>query len=185
VRCNIACTFGQGTYPITHAFASDIGEPRAMSSSARIFFAGVGTTFVILAAGFGGGLMMAKSAVYDAPAQTRATLPPPPPVRTGLPPSAEPAPQLAAEAHPPPTPEPVPPIAQRPPESSMQSEDAKQEEARKEKDLRAERRRVAERKAKRIAAARARQLAETRDQQEPRIMAFDGGPPRLGGFFGN
>ena len=154
-----------------------------MSSSARIFFAGVGTTFVILAAGFGGGLMLAKSAVYDAPAQTRATVPQP--VRTVLPPSAEPVPQLAAEAHPPPTPEPVPPIAQRPPESSMQSEYAKQEEARKEKDLRAERRRVAERKAKRIAAARARQLAETRDQQEPRIMAFDGGPPRLGGFFGN
>jgi len=155
-----------------------------MSSSARIFFAGVGTTFVILAAGFGGGLMMAKSAVYDAP-QTRAPLLPPPPVKTILPPSAEPAPQRSAEAHPPPIPEPVAPIAQRPPESSIQSEDAKQEEARKEKDLRAERRRVAERKAKRIAAARARQLAETRDQQEPRIMAFDGGPPRLGGFFGN
>ena len=159
-----------------------------MSSSARIFFAGVGTTFVILAAGFGGGLMLAKSAVYDAPAQTRATLPPPPPVRTVLPLSAEPAPQLAAEARPPPTPEPVPPIAQRPPESSMQSEEAKQEETHKaarEKDLRAERRRVAERKAKRIAAAKARQLAETGDQQEPRIMAFDGGPPRFGGFFGN
>jgi hypothetical protein len=33
-----------------------------MASNARIFFAGVGTTFVILAIGFGGGLMLAKSA---------------------------------------------------------------------------------------------------------------------------
>jgi len=70
----------------------------------------------------------------------------------------------------------------------MQNDEAKQEEAHKaarEKDLRAERRRVAERKAKRIAAAKARQLAETGDQQEPRIMAFDGGSSRFGGFFGN
>jgi hypothetical protein len=38
-----------------------------MTSSARIFFAGVGTTFAILIVGFGGGLMMAKSAVHDRP----------------------------------------------------------------------------------------------------------------------
>jgi hypothetical protein len=34
-----------------------------MNSSAHVFFAGVGTTFVILAIGFGGGLMLAKTAV--------------------------------------------------------------------------------------------------------------------------
>ena len=36
-----------------------------MSSNARIFFAGVGTTFVILAVGFGAGLMMASSTLPD------------------------------------------------------------------------------------------------------------------------
>src|SRR6476619_1233441 len=116
---------------MTYAFASDIGDLRAMASmasSARVFFAGVGTTFVILAAGFGGGLMLAKSAVYDAPTQTRVALPPPPPVRTILLPSAEPAPQLATEVRPPPTPEPVPEVTQKPPESSIQGEDAKREE---------------------------------------------------------
>ena len=36
-----------------------------MASSARIFFAGVGTTFLILGAGFGGGLLMANSALKE------------------------------------------------------------------------------------------------------------------------
>ena len=36
-----------------------------MTSHARIFFAGVGTTFVILAIGFGGGVLLATSAVQD------------------------------------------------------------------------------------------------------------------------
>ena len=36
-----------------------------MSSNARIFFAGVGTTFAILAVGFGAGLMMASSTLPD------------------------------------------------------------------------------------------------------------------------
>lgn len=34
-----------------------------MASSARVFFAGVGTTFLILAVGFGGGLMLAKTSL--------------------------------------------------------------------------------------------------------------------------
>ena len=36
-----------------------------MSTNARVFFAGVGTTFVILAVGFGTGLMMASSTLQD------------------------------------------------------------------------------------------------------------------------
>ena len=36
-----------------------------MSSNARVFFAGVGTTFVILAVGFGTGLMMASSTLQE------------------------------------------------------------------------------------------------------------------------
>ena len=38
---------------------------KAMASNFRIFFAGVGTTFIILGVGFGGGLMMAKSALEE------------------------------------------------------------------------------------------------------------------------
>ena len=37
----------------------------AMASNLRIFFAGVGTTFILLGVGFGGGLMMAKSALEE------------------------------------------------------------------------------------------------------------------------
>ena len=36
-----------------------------MSSNARVFFAGVGTTFVILAVGFGTGLMLASSTLQE------------------------------------------------------------------------------------------------------------------------
>ena len=36
-----------------------------MASNARIFFAGVGTTFIILGVGFIGGLMMAQSALEE------------------------------------------------------------------------------------------------------------------------
>ncbi|MEA2985653.1 MAG: hypothetical protein QOD94_1907, partial [Alphaproteobacteria bacterium] len=55
-----------------------------MVSSARVFFAGVGTTFAILAVGFGGGIMLAKSALQDQPAQTRASAEAPPPARVIL-----------------------------------------------------------------------------------------------------
>ena len=37
-----------------------------MASNARMFL-GVGTTFVILAVGFSGGLLLAKSALHDRP----------------------------------------------------------------------------------------------------------------------
>ena len=66
-----------------------------MTSNARIFFAGVGTSFVILAVGFGGGLMLAKSALHDQPPQMRASSEPTPGMRVILPPSAEPAIQVA------------------------------------------------------------------------------------------
>jgi hypothetical protein len=44
--------------------------------------------------------------------------------------------------------------------------------------------RYAERKAKRIAAARAKRQIEQPPRPEPAIMAFGDGP-RIGGFFGN
>jgi hypothetical protein len=49
-----------------------------MASNARIFFAGIGTSFVILAVGFGAGLILAKSALHDPPLQNRATSEPSP-----------------------------------------------------------------------------------------------------------
>lgn len=51
-----------------------------------------------------------------------------------------------------------------------------------ERQLRVERRRQAERKARKIAAARAKQQMEAQTRQEPGIMAFGGEGPRL---FGN
>jgi type IV secretory pathway VirB10-like protein len=156
-----------------------------MPSSARIFFAGVGTTFVILAVGFGGGLMLAKTAVYDSPAPARANSPPPP-ARMVLPTSAEPALQVTSTVTTP-APEPVPPAVQTAVEQPIVNEDRRREEgakAEREKELRAERRRSAERKAKRIAAARARQLIELQRPQ-PGIIAFGGDEWRPQGFFGN
>ena len=42
-----------------------------MGYKERIFFAGVGTTFALLAIGFGGGLLLASSTLHD-PAQRKA-----------------------------------------------------------------------------------------------------------------
>jgi hypothetical protein len=80
-----------------------------MSSKARIFFAGAGTTFVILVVGFGGGSIMTKSALtepksYQARANTESTTP----VRVILPASTEaaqpPLPSAATVAIPEPQP---------------------------------------------------------------------------------
>ncbi len=53
-----------------------------------------------------------------------------------------------------------------------------------ERELRAERRRDAERKAKRLAAVRARRQIEPLERSEPGIMAFGGDVSRTN-FFGN
>jgi hypothetical protein len=73
-----------------------------MASSARIFFAGVGTTFAILAAGFGGSLMLANTALHDTSSQTRASAEKASPARVILPVSAEAAqpPQPAVPSEP-------------------------------------------------------------------------------------
>ena len=60
-----------------------------MASSGRIFFAGVATIFVILAIGFGAGLMLAKASKPSDRSYSSAE--PLPPVRVILPTSAEPA----------------------------------------------------------------------------------------------
>jgi hypothetical protein len=157
-------------------------ERHDMTSSARIFFAGVGTTFAILIVGFGGGLMMAKSAVQDRPVQLRANSEQPPGVRVVLPASAEPA-TPASER-----PAAVEPIPQIQPVQNVRAAAEQQVETpdpkKAKSDLKAERRRYAERKAKRIAAARARLQLEPQQRTEPSIMAFGGDVSRTS-FFGN
>jgi hypothetical protein len=154
----------------------------AMASSAHIFFAGVGTTFVILAAGFGGGLLLAKSAVHDPSPKALASSEQITPVRVILPASAEPAqPQQQAP--------PAVSVSEAQPEvqqtQKFQRVDEAQAENRKvQAEKRASLQRYAERKAKRIAAARAKRQIEQPPRPEPAIMAFGDGP-RIGGFFGN
>jgi hypothetical protein len=63
-----------------------------MATNTGAFFVGVGTTFAILAFGFGGGLMMARTAM-EPRAELHAQVPQEtaPPVRVILPASSEPA----------------------------------------------------------------------------------------------
>ena len=161
------------------AFICIIGDP-VIASSARIFFAGVGTTFAILGVGFGAGLLMANSALKEpAGYQARATAQPPSPGRVILPASAEaaqppqPLQQVAAT-------EPAPePVKEGQPEKRVEKVDIKKTEA----EARERRKRYAERKAKRE-AVRARQQLEARTNA-PAIMAFGGeNTPRLA-LFGN
>ena len=70
-----------------------------MASVTRAFIIGAGTTFAILTAGFGGGLMFAKNIMQPIPpAQARSAADRLPPVRVILPTSAEAAkpPQVPA-----------------------------------------------------------------------------------------
>jgi hypothetical protein len=157
-----------------------------MSSGAHVFFAGVGTTFVILAIGFGGGLMLAKTAVHDIPAQTRASSEKASPVRVILPASAEaahpPQPGSAVPSEPEPQVQPVREVQALAPEKQVEKPDTKKAE----REERERHRRYAERKARRVATARARQqLEQPRERTEPGIVAFGGEQSRSVGFFGN
>ena len=164
-----------------------------MASNAGIFFAGVGTTFIILGAGFGGGLMMATSALKE-PTEyhNRGPAEPPSPDRVILPSTAEaaqppqPSQQIATVPEPA-LPPPLQPVkeAQTPVESQVEKVDIKKAEA----EQRQRRKQHAERKAKRQAErARRQQQIEQGEHQEAPIMAFGGDEPRRSGgfgFFGN
>jgi hypothetical protein len=128
-----------------------------MVSAARIIFAGIGTIFVIIAIGVGGGLMLAKTALkepaaYQAPANTESATS----ARGILPASAEaaqPSPPDAAAV-----PKPAQPSVkqvQAPAEKQVEKVDTRKAQAQERA-----RRRYAERKARKIAAARARQQHE-------------------------
>ena len=93
-------------------------------SNARIFFAGMGTSILLLGAGFSGGLILAKTAMEPVP-QTRATAADRlQPARVVLPASADAAPtptQPAADPKPATSEQPAP--AQILPAKDMQSRD--------------------------------------------------------------
>ncbi len=152
-----------------------------MASTARIFFAGVGTTFLILTVGFGGGLMLAKSALHDQPTPTRASSEATPSVRVILPASAAPPIQVSEPAASEPIPQ-IQPVKEV--QALVEPQAQKADTKNAEREQKAERRRYAERKAKRIAAVQARKQVEPQERTEPGILAFGGDPTRMT-LFGN
>jgi hypothetical protein len=168
-----------------------------MARSTSGFVAGVGTTFVALAVGFGGGLMMANSALKQPGGyQTRAASAALAPVRVVLPDSAEAAqlaryPQQQASST-------SKPATQPQPATQPAIQSAKQVQALPEKpdirppkaEERERKRRYAERKTRRQAEARSQEQREQRPpggREDASVMAFDGdSPPRFdAGMFGN
>ena len=143
-----------------------------MTSHARIFFAGVGTTFIILAIGFGGGVLLATSAVKDngsavgrPPQIPQMTVPA---TRVVHPASSEPVAQVITD-----TPKPKLPLVQ-PPDQGVSTPEPSQaqphEHQKTRRELRAEKRRE---RAERRAERRARRYHwEPLRQQEPAMMAF-------------
>lgn len=155
-----------------------------MASNAVLFFAGVGTTFVILTAGFGSGLVFTKAAFDDTRAPARGDLRPPPSVRVVLPAYGEPASSAAPVPDQPRTEATLAiPEAKTGREASTPVAQVSTPDPRTvERNLRAERRKQAERKARKVAAAKARQEMKAQTQQPPSVMAFGGDGPH---FFGN
>ena len=162
-----------------------------MATNIGAFFVGVGTTSAILAVGFGGGLMMAKTAMEPrTEVQARASQQAAPPVRVILPASSEPAqpPQptasltAATEQMAPPPPALTPIKDASAPEQAFEKVDRRKAEA----EEREQRNRAAQRKAKRL-AERAKRQPQI-EQSRPPVMAFgvDEPPHRPSfGFFGN
>ena len=155
-----------------------------MASNAVVFFAGVGTTFVILTAGFSSGLVFTKAAFDDTRATTRADPRPPPSVRVILPAYGEPASSATPVSDQPQTEATLTtPETQSVREAPTPVAQASAPDPRTvERNLRAERRKQAERKARKVAAARARQEMKAQTHQAPGVMAFGGDSPH---FFGN
>jgi flagellar biosynthesis GTPase FlhF len=164
-----------------------------MAYKERIFFAGVGTTFAILAIGFGGGLLMASSTLHE-PALRKVNSEPPPAIRVVHPASAEPALQVTAAApldSTTPAPQPVTQISSAKEQAQTIEKDGQAERAERRKAEAAKRERrkhLAEAKAKREAARAKLQQEPRQVRQEPArpgIMAFGGDEPAKVGFFGN
>jgi type IV secretory pathway VirB10-like protein len=133
---------------------------RRLSAVDSLSKAGIGTIFVIIAIGVGGGLMLAKTALkepagYQAPANTESTTS----ARVILPTSAEAAQPSPPDAATVPKPDPQTPA--QPSVKQVQAPAVEKVDTRKaQAQERDRRRRYAERKAKKMAAARAWQQHE-------------------------
>jgi hypothetical protein len=144
-----------------------------MASKVSIFCAGVLTTFAVISVGFGGGVLVAQSALKGPPAQTRVTPEPDPSLRVVV---AQPSkPVLPATA---PsevvTPEPVQVVAKEPPKDDQARFQALRAEVQTRVAERAkqEKKRSAERKAKMIARARAIQQQQPTTAYAPVEQAY-------------
>ncbi|MCK1409525.1 hypothetical protein [Bradyrhizobium sp. 76] len=143
-----------------------------MASKASIFFAGVGTTFLILGAGFGSGLLMANSALKDPNSYVGAKEEVPAAIRVVLPSSAEAAePRMIAR----PEQHAATPQIQLPAKEPQPAPDNAEKSDSKKADADKRRKRVAERKAKRLAAR-----PNHRSQEAP-VMASGGDEARPAG----
>jgi type IV secretory pathway VirB10-like protein len=158
-----------------------------MATNTSTFFAGMGTTFVILALGFSGGMMLTRTVTE--PRSEQQARAPKEPVRVILPASVEPAqpPQISPmtrETAPPPPAQ--PPVKETVlPETTVQKVDTRKAEA----EERERRKQSSERTAKRLAdrAKRQHQLELGQGHEAP-IVAFGGNESRQSGgfgFFGN
>ena len=144
-----------------------------MASNISIFIAGVGTTFAMLALGFGGGLMLANES-KELPARAHAVTPSLPPVRVIFPAPAEAATASQSSTQ---TAEAAPPLSQAEPVREVQQAPERDKrvdpaERRKlEAEKRSRRKKLAERKAKREAQiAMKRQEQQQRPMQQPAII---------------
>jgi hypothetical protein len=170
-------------------------------STARVFFAGVGTTILLIGAGFGGGLMLANMAMEPVPQNAATPMDRLPAARVILPASAEAAMPASssreegavatssrdAQQH---YPSQLPPSEEtqaqpQPSETESQAERAERKMVQAEE--RARRKRHAERKARREAARAKQREQQQLLRQQPGIMAFGRGDEQsiAGGFFGN
>jgi hypothetical protein len=147
-----------------------------MTSGSRIFFSGIGTAFIIMATGFGGGLMFAKTAVNDSPSQNRASTHQIAPVRVIPLTTAEAAPVTQSVA----AVQPVPAPEVKVPEKQVEKVDTRKAEA----EERAHKKRVAELKARKARQQMEARLRVQPRSSEPNVMAFSD-EPRQVSFFGN
>jgi hypothetical protein len=159
-------------------------------SNARIFFAGMGTSVLLLGMGFGSGLMLARTATEPVTQNRATTADRLPPARVVLPASAEAAPARLAPGE---TLVATGVSAPQSQERQSTERDRQAERAEKKKpeaEERDRRRRYAERKARRE-AARAKQQQEQQYEArrlQPNIVAFGGNEEQSrveGSSFGN
>ena len=143
-----------------------------MASNGSIFFAGVGTTFLILGAGFGSGMFMANSALKPSAHQAQAPIELPAPIRVVLPSSAQAAePKTLASVD-----QPAAPAQVQLPQKEVQATSERIEKAESggsQPDRR--KRRQAERRARRLEARQVRR--EIKPVGQAPILAFGGDEP--------